>query len=163
MFFRVLKTFSFLPRFAVCLWKTSSSTKKNLLVSYAAKLAALCRVCNYVAKVRIFLETTKFFGNYFSKKVGFFTFSVFHFWHLCFSINQIWYYIIYIYFNIYKFKITYYLFTLHHFKIISKPKCQKWKSEKLKKLSKSLEVMRKITIFASWNVRHDILVTRSSR
>jgi len=32
-----------------------------------------------VAKVRIFLETTKFFGNYFSKKVGFFTFSVFHF------------------------------------------------------------------------------------
>ena len=37
------------------------------------------------------------------------------------------------------------------------------KRKGIKKLSKSLEVMRKITIFASWNVRHDILVTRSSR
>ena len=56
-----------------------SSTKKNLLVGYAVNLAALCHVCNFVAKVRIFLETTKFFSNYFLKKCRFFTFSVFHF------------------------------------------------------------------------------------
>ena len=67
-----------------------------------------------VAKVRIFLETTKFFGNYFSKISRFFTFSVFHFRHLCFLISQILYYIIYIYYNIYKFNIVYYLFNLLH-------------------------------------------------
>ena len=68
-FFRVLKTFSFLPHFAVCLWKTSSCTKKNLRDSYAAKFAALCHFCNFVANVRIFSDICKKNGNYFSKKM----------------------------------------------------------------------------------------------
>ena len=79
--------------FAAILGNTFSCTKKNLSDSYAAKFAARCRSCNYVAKVRIFIELCKYFRNYFCLHSNFLmtrfsTFPLFHFWHLYFLISR---------------------------------------------------------------------------
>ena len=40
-----------------------SCTKKNFFHSYAAKFRRFCPFCIYDAKVQIYLDMAKFFGN----------------------------------------------------------------------------------------------------
>ena len=135
--------------FAPCLWKTCSMVNNFFFVGYAANFRRLRLFCIYEANVRIFRELCKKIGKYFRKKSGqFFTFSVFHFWHLHFrrlSNDKLYYYILYI---IYNNKNNNWIITtslsIHPhpspqpgkssvFHNVDKVKCQKWKSEKLKK------------------------------
>ena len=133
---------------AVTLWKNISSTKKIFLHSYAAFFRRFCLFCIFDAKVRNFHDITKKNDHYFSKKCHFFTFSLFHFWHLCFLIPKNTCYRIYIYYNIYKFNISYnikmiYFLSPTLFSLLiptPKPKCQKWKSEKLKNFGEAKQI-----------------------
>ena len=69
-------------------------------VIFAARLQSLDFVKNYVAKVQIFPETTKLFGNYFSKICKIFKYSFIQIRQEGFGIVQNLYYRIIIYYNI---------------------------------------------------------------
>jgi hypothetical protein len=79
-------------------------------VCFAARLQSLDFVKNYVAKARIFPNIAKHLGNFFAGilhlNLRFFHFFSFSLLTSAFSNFQKMHYIIYIYYNIYKFNIT---------------------------------------------------------